>query len=237
MKNRKLRSLVESCPAAWHFALKVRTRLRFKRNQTRLRGQSNYLYRSGSILNGLKIVVRGNNNCIRINKSAIIKNSTIEILGNNNTLEIGNSCIIDQSEFCIEDNGCAIRLGSKTTVGGAHFAATEDGSSIVIGEDCMFARGIEIRTGDSHGIFEIGGRRLNEAQSITIGNHVWIGMHASILKGAQIGDGTVVATRALVSKGTYPPESILAGVSAKAVKTGIFWTRERNLPTAKASYE
>lgn len=54
---------------------------------------------------------------------------------------------------------------------------------------------------------------------IEIGDDVWIGANCTILKGAKIGNGCIVATGAVVLGGTYPDRSILAGNPAKVVKT------------------
>jgi acetyltransferase-like isoleucine patch superfamily enzyme len=54
---------------------------------------------------------------------------------------------------------------------------------------------------------------------IIIGDDVWIGANAIILKDVKIGDGSIVAAGAVVTKGSYPPKSILAGNPAKVVKT------------------
>lgn len=51
----------------------------------------------------------------------------------------------------------------------------------------------------------------------TIGNDVWIGADALILSGASIGDGAVVAARAVVTK-PVPPYAIVAGNPARVVK-------------------
>ncbi len=58
-----------------------------------------------------------------------------------------------------------------------------------------------------------------ESLPIRIGNSVWIGANVSILKGAQIGDGCIIAANAVVTEGIYPPNCLLAGVPAKVVKT------------------
>lgn len=57
------------------------------------------------------------------------------------------------------------------------------------------------------------------AAEILIGNNVWIGANATILKGVQIGDGCIVAAGAVVTKGDYPANSILAGNPAKIIQT------------------
>lgn len=53
---------------------------------------------------------------------------------------------------------------------------------------------------------------------ISIGSDVWIGANATILKGAHIGDGCVVATGSVVVAGIYPAKSIIAGNPARVTK-------------------
>ena len=52
---------------------------------------------------------------------------------------------------------------------------------------------------------------------IVIGNDVWIGYEAVILSGVHIGDGAIIATRAVVTK-DVPPYTIVGGIPAKAIK-------------------
>jgi virginiamycin A acetyltransferase len=51
----------------------------------------------------------------------------------------------------------------------------------------------------------------------TIGNDVWIGDAALIGRGLHIGDGAVIATRAVVTK-DVPPYAIVGGVPARIIK-------------------
>jgi acetyltransferase-like isoleucine patch superfamily enzyme len=53
---------------------------------------------------------------------------------------------------------------------------------------------------------------------IVVGDDVWVGANATILKGAHIGDGCIVGAGAVVSKGEYPAGSIIAGNPAKILK-------------------
>jgi acetyltransferase-like isoleucine patch superfamily enzyme len=57
------------------------------------------------------------------------------------------------------------------------------------------------------------------SQDIVLGDDVWLGANSTILKGAKIGDGCIVAAGAVVSKGDYPAGSVLAGNPARIVKT------------------
>jgi virginiamycin A acetyltransferase len=52
---------------------------------------------------------------------------------------------------------------------------------------------------------------------IRIGNDVWIGFEAVILSGVTIGDGAVVATRAVVTR-DVPPYGIVGGIPAKLIR-------------------
>ena len=54
---------------------------------------------------------------------------------------------------------------------------------------------------------------------IEIGDDVWLGANTTILKGVKIGNGSIVATGAVVTAGEYPPRSILGGVPAKVLST------------------
>ena len=52
---------------------------------------------------------------------------------------------------------------------------------------------------------------------VRIGADVWVGVKASVLRGAQIGDGCVVGAHAVV-KGTHPAGAVLAGVPARVLR-------------------
>ena len=52
---------------------------------------------------------------------------------------------------------------------------------------------------------------------IVIGNDVWIGYEAVILSGVHIGDGAIVAARAVVTK-DIPPYTIAGGVPAQRIR-------------------
>ena len=92
-----------------------------------------------------------------------------------------------------------------------------DLAEIRIGDNCLI--------GPDVGIYSAGHRIQLEgriadvyAQSVTIGNDVWIGGHSTILPGVTIGDGAVVAAGSVVTK-DVPPRSLVAGNPAEFKKS------------------
>lgn len=59
--------------------------------------------------------------------------------------------------------------------------------------------------------------RHSDCKPVTIGNNVWIGRYAVILKGVNIGDGSIVGCNAVVVS-DVPPYTIVAGNPARVVK-------------------
>ena len=171
----------------------------------------------------------GNNNSIEIQEGCILNNVLFFIRGDNNKIKIGQRVkFIRGGSIWIEDYGCEAIIGDSTTFEDIHLAVTEPNSKIHIGKDCMFAYNIDIRTGDSHSIIDsISKRRINNAQDVFIGNHVWIASHVTILKGVHIPDNSVVATRAVVTKSFTEKNILIAGMPAKKLKENIDWERER----------
>ena len=58
---------------------------------------------------------------------------------------------------------------------------------------------------------------FEEERPVYIGNDVWIGDRALILPGVHVGDGSIIAAGAVVTK-DVPPYSIVAGVPARKIR-------------------
>ena len=90
---------------------------------------------------------------------------------------------------------------------------------VAIGEGCVISENVIIRDSDNH---KIKGNNKLETASINIGNHVWIGMNAVVLKGVTIGDGAIIAAGAVVTH-DVPSNTLVAGVPAKIIKQDVSW--------------
>lgn len=112
------------------------------------------------------------------------------------------------------DYGMNISLGKRVFINSG--CCFQDQGGIEIGDDVLIGQQVVIATLDHDLDPERRGNMI--AAPVKIGNKVWIGAHATILKGVTVGDGAVIAAGAVVTK-DVPANTIVAGVPAKAIKT------------------
>ena len=181
------------------------------------------------IFKNVKFKIIGNSNSIIFEKGVVLRNIMIEIKGNNNLIKLGESVkFYENGKILIEGDNCKVEINNFTTIGSASLFCEESNTIISIGNDCMFSRDITIQTGDFHSIINnFTNKRINKSESIFIGNHVWIGNNATILKGSQISDNSIVGINALVNKKFIEKNSIIAGIPAKVLKNNINWDRKK----------
>lgn len=180
---------------------------------------------------GIKVTTciqfRGNNNTLIIENGAVLLNSIVRITGNNNRVVLKKHSYVSGVEIFIEDKNCIVEVGENTFIGrNTHLACTEDHSSIIIGDKCMISASCQIRTGDSHSIVDLNGKRLNPASSVLINSHCWLGEGCKILKGVCLSENTIVSTGAIVTQ-SFGSNCLLAGIPAKVIKENINWDEKR----------
>ncbi|MFD1176450.1 sugar O-acetyltransferase [Paenibacillus puldeungensis] len=110
-------------------------------------------------------------------------------------------------------------FGKNITIGKNVFMNTgcsfQDRGGIRIGSGSMIGMNVTIAT-LNHGL-SLETRNITYPSPVTIGENVWIGSSATILPGVTIGDNSVVAAGAVVTR-NVPENSVVAGVPAKVVK-------------------
>lgn len=93
-----------------------------------------------------------------------------------------------------------------------------DVAPVNIGNDVMIGPNTLI-TSVGHPLSPKGRKaRLGICKPVNIGNNVWIGGNCTILPGVTIGDNSVIAAGAVVTK-DIPANCVVAGVPAKIIKT------------------
>lgn len=96
---------------------------------------------------------------------------------------------------------------------GTRISASDE---IRIGNGCMFANSAYLTDSDWHGIYNRV-ERDPESKPVILEDNVWVGDHATVLKGVTIGKNSIVAACAVVTK-DVPANVVVAGNPAKVVK-------------------
>ena len=91
---------------------------------------------------------------------------------------------------------------------------------VTIGNGVRIGRNVSIRDWNGPHVI-ISDSYVNHAP-VHIEDHVWLCTGCTIMPGVTIGEGSVVATNAVVTK-SVPPRSLVAGTPAKVIKSNIEW--------------
>lgn len=110
-------------------------------------------------------------------------------------------------------DGGELRIGHGTNINGLTKILVAE--SVRIGAECTLSWDVQIMDNDFHAITVDGTERPSKAP-VLIGDRVWIGTRAVILKGVEIGTGAVVAAGAVVNR-DVPPGTVVAGMPARVV--------------------
>ena len=188
-------------------------------------GTNNFIEIKNSPLIQGQVVVKGNNSNIRIGKSDHPGNLNI-LVHSNSRVVIGDNFGFGDIRVYLMSHDCEFALGDSFLVNGSIQMTMHEPSRFSVGSDCLIAPGASFQTSDIHSIFDLKtGRRSNPSRDIVIGDHVWIGAYAVILKGASIGNGSVIGRNSVVT-GVIPPCSVAGGVPARVLQSNATWHHE-----------
>lgn len=161
------------------------------------------------------------------NGSIVYYKASVVNLSRRGGVKIGNKCKIGCSpkmyhagmpfytRLLVDCQEGTITIGDNCRVNGASIHA---GNSITIGNNCVIATGVSIMDSNGHEVYSkdrtVGS---DTPRPVVIGNNVWIGLNAVILRGTSIGNNSVVTAGSVV-KGVFPKNSLISGNPAIVVK-------------------
>lgn len=180
-------------------------------------------------VNGVKIKFHGSNAVFKLYEPIPHFVKCKFTFADNSLISIKSSFdIIKNLEVMSEAKGSQLIIGKDFGINSGYILFhKKENNKIEIGDDCMCAKGITIRTCDGHKIKSLEtGEIINEDKDIKIGNHVWLGQEVTVLKGSEVPNNTTVAFRAIVTKKFTDENTILAGAPAKVVKNNVNWERK-----------
>lgn len=145
--------------------------------------------------------------------------SGVVILKKNGEIRLGDRVVLHKNcklSAWGTDGPAKITVGSRTYIGDR--TEIHAGQSVTIGDGCDISWDCCIMDRDYH--------KLNTEHEVfapvTIGNHVWIGCKATILKGVTVGDGAVIAAGSVVTR-DVPPRCLVGGNPAHVLKEEVTW--------------
>jgi acetyltransferase-like isoleucine patch superfamily enzyme len=140
------------------------------------------------------------------------------------TLQIGKQARIELGRWSWLGHGTKIRchegvvsIGAKTVMG--QECTISAFQHVSIGRECVIADRVMLIDFD-HGVVEV--ERPIRVQGIykrdtRVGNNVWIGYGACILRGVTVGDNAIIGTNAVVTK-DVPANAVVGGVPARLIR-------------------
>ncbi|WP_321391936.1 DapH/DapD/GlmU-related protein [uncultured Desulfuromusa sp.] len=138
-------------------------------------------------------------------------------------IKIHNNVVFSQVEFkgtAIIEPYCRLSGAPKITLGHNFYmnAHCHILGEIVIGDNVLFGPKVVI-WGRDHGIKrdQLICQQDHSCAPVFIGDDVWIGAHASVMKGVTIGKGAVIGAGSVVTK-DIPEYAIAVGNPARVVK-------------------
>lgn len=133
-------------------------------------------------------------------------------------LTFGKNVVIKNNSIIYVKSGAHLKIGQRVSTG--HHTEITCGNYIKIGSDVMMGAYTYITDADH----EFSDKSLTIRSqpmihgSVTIGDDVWIGRGAFILKNSVIGKRTVIAANAVVTKKFKNGNAVIGGVPAKLIK-------------------
>ncbi|WP_208597346.1 acyltransferase [Trichlorobacter lovleyi] len=132
-------------------------------------------------------------------------------------LVLGRGCRLKPGTVIYVKKGASLIIGDNTSTG--HDTEISVGKYVTIGSDVIMAPYTYIT--DSNHRFDLQDKTIREQGmdigTVEIGNDVWIARGSMVLKDARIGNRTVIAAGAIVSK-SFPDRVIIGGIPAKILK-------------------
>jgi acetyltransferase-like isoleucine patch superfamily enzyme len=153
---------------------------------------------------------------LRSDGIAFVASDVVIQIGSNGRVELGRWSWLGHGTKIRCHEG-TVSIGAKTVMG--QECTISAYRHVSIGRECVIADRVMLIDFD-HGMVEV--ERPIRLQGIykrdvRVGNNVWIGYGACILRGVTVGDNAVIGTHAVVTK-DVPANAVVGGVPARVIR-------------------
>lgn len=175
-----------------------------------------------------KITFKGSNNVLYCEGNVKLNNAKFAFEGSNSIVYLSSSMNSQYSFTLVIYNDSTFFIGREGNMSSPVNINIQENQNVIIGADCSLSSGVNIRTADIHPIYDNQTKqRINFAQSVFIGDHVWIGHLAYISRGVKIGSGAIVENNSFVPHNAkIRSNSLVVGNPVKIEKQNVFYTKE-----------
>jgi acetyltransferase-like isoleucine patch superfamily enzyme len=97
--------------------------------------------------------------------------------------------------------------------------------AITFGTGCLISWEVLLLDTDFHPVEDRDGNASSLQEAIVIGDRVWIGARATVLKGVRLANDSVVAAGTVVSRSVPTDGALIGGNPAEVLRTGVRWRR------------
>lgn len=166
----------------------------------------------------------GKGNILFLEDHANLKNCKLNFKGDNAVIYISANKNFDTYLMVDAWSGTSVFIGSDNYFNGSLNCIAAERKNLIIGKKGTFSYGIWIRTSDIHLLYDIEtGNRINLSKSVMVGDHVWLGQAAMILKGTRIGSGSVIAAGTVLANKSVGSNSVYGGNPARRIRRNVFY--------------
>mgnify|MGYP001404532548 CR=1 FL=1 len=157
-------------------------------------------------------------NKVSFNQQAVINGKGSVIIGDKVSIgyKLGGNYYKNRSEFQPRYKDAVIEIGDEVAFNNNIFICCAQ--RVKIGNNCLVGEGVTILDFEAHGTSPYNRHKLGNKKEVIIGNNVWIGSKVIILKGAKIGDNSIIAAGSVVLGKEYPSNVIIGGNPARIIK-------------------
>ena len=150
---------------------------------------------------------------INVRKNKLTVGENVYLRSNSNGYHAGMPF---PTTILVDKIGAECVIGDNCRINGTYIHAQK---RIMIGRNSVIAAGVNIIDSNGHVLHSSNRTQGRDSpKAIIIGENVWIGLNAIILKNTNIGNNSIVAAGSVV-KGTFPNNVLIQGNPAKIIRT------------------